>query len=87
VIEKLKKMLDHERKQLRGARLQYQREMSSKTELEHLLRETVETVKTEKKNQRKQSAHVGGGMSSNKFIAAGNLITGHDIEELSDLSQ
>jgi hypothetical protein len=49
VIEKLKKMLDHERKQLRGARMQYQREMSSKTELEHLLRETVETVKNEKK--------------------------------------
>ena len=46
-------MLDNERKQLRGARLQYQREMASKTELEHLLRETVETVKAEKKNQRK----------------------------------
>ena len=43
-------MLDHERKQLRGARMQYQREMSSKTELEHLLRETVDQVKQEKKS-------------------------------------
>lgn len=49
MIEKLKKMLDHERKGLKQSRFQYQREMSSKTELEHLLRETVELVKTEKK--------------------------------------
>ncbi len=52
VIEKLKKMLDHERKQLRGARMQYQREMTGKTELEHLLRETVEAVKAERKQKR-----------------------------------
>jgi hypothetical protein len=49
VIEKLKKMLDHERKLLKQGRYQYQREMSSKTELEHLLRGTVEQVKNEKK--------------------------------------
>lgn len=57
--------------------------MSSKTELEHLLRETVETVKNEKKNQRKPSAH-----GSNKFINAGNLISGghHELEDLSDLN-
>lgn len=42
-------MLDHERKLLKGSRLQYQREMQSKTELEHLLRETVEQVRNEKK--------------------------------------
>ena len=40
-VEKLKKMLDHERKLLRQGRLQYKREMQSKTELEHLLRGTV----------------------------------------------
>jgi hypothetical protein len=46
-------MLDHERKSLRMGRLQYQREMQSKTELEHLLRETVEQVRQERKNQKK----------------------------------
>ena len=34
VIDKLKKMLEHERRLLKGARQQYQREMSMKTELE-----------------------------------------------------
>lgn len=51
VIEKLKKMLDFERRQLKQSRSQYQVEMSSKTELEHLLRETVEQVKNEKKKK------------------------------------
>jgi hypothetical protein len=48
VIDKLKKMLEHERRLLKGARTQYQREMGMKTELEQLLRETVETVRAEK---------------------------------------
>lgn len=48
VIDKLKKMLEHERRLLKTARTQYQREMGTKTELEQLLRETVETVRAEK---------------------------------------
>jgi len=48
VIDKLKKMLEHERRLLKGARTLYQREMGLKTELEQLLRETVETVRAEK---------------------------------------
>jgi hypothetical protein len=56
VVEKLKKMLDHERKQLRQSRQQYQREISCKTELEHLLKETVDQVKSEKRQQRRPSA-------------------------------
>lgn len=48
VIDKLKKMLEHERRLLKGARQQYQREMGGKTELEVLLRETVEQVIAEK---------------------------------------
>ncbi len=44
-------MLDVERKQLRNSRGQYQREMQGKTELEHLLRETVDQVKQEKKQK------------------------------------
>jgi hypothetical protein len=42
-------MLEHERRQLKGARVQYNKEMGSKTELEHLLREAVEKVKRERK--------------------------------------
>ena len=38
VIEKLRKMMDHERKLLKGARLQYNKEMKGKTELELLLK-------------------------------------------------
>lgn len=53
VIDKLKKMLEHERKLLKGSRTQYQREMSNKTELEILLRETVEQVRTEKQSSKK----------------------------------
>ncbi|CDW74794.1 UNKNOWN [Stylonychia lemnae] len=80
VIEKLKKMLDHERKSLRMGRLQYQREMQSKTELEHLLRETVEQVRQERKNQKKSQS-----MGGVKFI---NSVGGqNDNEDLSDLTQ
>ncbi len=81
VIEKLKKMLDHERKLLKGSRLQYQREMQSKTELEHLLRETVEQVRNEKKNSKKASHQQINGA---KFIAASY---NQDDNDLADMSQ
>ena len=59
-------MLEHERRLLKGARTQYQREMSNKTELEILLRETVEKVRAEKQQTKKGSRgattyHVSGG--------------------------
>jgi hypothetical protein len=59
-------MLEHERKLLKGARTQYQREMSNKTELEVLLRETVEAVRAEKLQQKRSGRqapnfHVSGG--------------------------
>ena len=66
VIDKLKKMLEHERRLLKGARVQYQREMGTKTELEQLLRETVEQVRAEKNKQGKRmsaaaTSKVSGG--------------------------
>jgi hypothetical protein len=45
VIEKLKKMLDTERKNLKGSRVMFQREMNSKTDLEYMLKECVDKVK------------------------------------------
>lgn len=44
-------MLDTERKNLRQARQLFQREMSSKTELEFMLKECVDKIKTDKKKQ------------------------------------
>ena len=55
VIEKLRKMMEHERKQLKGARLQYNKEMHQKTELEVTLRQAVDKVKRERKRQIKQT--------------------------------
>eukprot|EP00347_Sterkiella_histriomuscorum_P016962 403351189 len=83
VIEKLKKMLDHERKSLRMGRLQYQREMQSKTELEHLLRETVEQVRQERRNNVKKSQSMGGA----KFINSMNNAGDNSNEDISDLTQ
>jgi hypothetical protein len=39
IIQKLKKTLEFERKNLKGARSQYQSEMNHKTELEDMLKE------------------------------------------------
>lgn len=81
VIDKLKKMLEHERRLLKGSRTQYQREMSNKTELEVLLRETVEQVRAEKQNLKKggkQHYIVSGGarFMMNSSSAFGGLING-----------
>jgi hypothetical protein len=48
-------MMEHERKQLKTARIQYNKELSSKTELEVLLRNSVEKVKRERKMQAKNA--------------------------------
>jgi hypothetical protein len=63
-------MLEHERRLLKGARQQYQREMGMKTELEVLLRETVEQVLAEKHkaNSKRGSTKVSGGA---RFMLAG----------------
>ena len=49
VMEKLRKMMQHERRLLKAARLQYNKELASKTELEILLKQAVDKVKSERK--------------------------------------
>lgn len=51
IIEKLKKTLDFERKNLKNARAQYQSEMNHKTELEDMLKECVVQVQNEIKQR------------------------------------
>ena len=55
VIEKLRKMMEHERKLLKLARTQYQKETASKTELEVLLKCAVDKVFGERQTHRKQA--------------------------------
>jgi len=70
VIDKLKKMLEHDRRLLKGARGQYQREMSFKTELEVILRDTVEQVRAEKVQQKKgmRGSHYNGTSGGARFM-------------------
>lgn len=55
IIDKLRKMMEHERKNLKAARTQYTKEMNSKTELEILLKHAVDKVKNERKKHKKQT--------------------------------
>jgi hypothetical protein len=89
-------MLEHERRLLKGARVQYQREMGTKTELEQLLRETVEQVRAEKNKQGKRmsaagTSKVSGGarfmmmnnaQSQNQFQTLNNANTEDWLQEL-----
>ena len=47
IIDKLRKMVEHERKNLKTARVMYTKEMSNKTELEYLLKQCADQVKNE----------------------------------------
>lgn len=59
--------------------------MQGKTELEHLLRETVESVRTERRGSQKKITQTLGGA---KFISQGGLGGANlDNEDLSDLTQ
>ena len=49
VIEQLKKMVDHVKKQNKNCRMQFEREIAFKTELEHHLKKIVDKVIKEKK--------------------------------------
>ena len=55
VMEKLRKMMQHERRLLKAARQQYNKELASKTELEILLKQAVDKVKSERKQHRKHA--------------------------------
>ena len=55
VMEKLRKMMQHERRLLKNARAQYNKELTNKTELEILLKQAVDKVKSERKQHKKQA--------------------------------
>ena len=55
VIEKLRKMMDHERKLLKLSRAQYQKELQGKSELEVLLKQACDKVVHERKAHRKHA--------------------------------
>lgn len=54
-MDKLRKMMQHERRLLKAARQQYNKELASKTELEILLKQAVDKVKSERKQHRKHA--------------------------------
>lgn len=54
VMEKLKRTMQSERQKLKIARQQYNKELGSKTELEILLKQAVDKVKSERKEHRRQ---------------------------------
>jgi hypothetical protein len=47
--------LNNERKLLRACRLQYNKELGSKTELEEMLKQAVDKVKNERKQHKKHA--------------------------------
>lgn len=75
VIETLRKQMENERKLLKGARSQLNRDISQKTELEVLLKQAVDKVMNERKAHKKQSqqrvytSQPGMGVTSQKVTA------------------
>ncbi len=55
VIDTLRKQMENERRLLKQARIQLNRDMSSKTELEILLKQAVDKVISERKAHKKQA--------------------------------
>ncbi|OMJ78876.1 hypothetical protein SteCoe_21230 [Stentor coeruleus] len=59
IIQRLKRILDNERKNLKNVRNAYARELQNKTELEQILRQCVDEVKTEKTQDLPESKRKG----------------------------
>ena len=55
VVQKLKMTLNNERKTLKYCRIQYNKELNSKTELEELLKQAVDKVKSERKQHKRNA--------------------------------
>ena len=55
VIDQLKKMVDNVKKQNKATRVQFEREISSKTELEHYLKKAVGKVTKERKKAQEEA--------------------------------
>lgn len=89
IIEKLKKTLDNERKNLKFARTQYQGEMQYKTELEDMLKECVYQVKSEilKRNQDPRASAINNIQKKGKKLNSINDVefTQQDRERVIEL--
>jgi hypothetical protein len=79
--------MEHERRQLKTARVQYNKELNSKTELEKLLRNSVEKVKRERKAQARNAEkkeyntrHHGLGVSVTNVPHAADNLQEEDVE-------
>ena len=89
IIEKLKKTLDYERKNLKSARTQYQAEMQYKTELEDMLKECVLQVKSEimSRNQDPRASAINNIQKKGKKVNSINDVefTQQDRERVIEL--
>jgi len=89
IIEKLKKTLDFERKNLKAARSQYQTEIHHKTELEDMLKEWVHQVQGEIKRRNKdpKAAAINTIQKKGKKLSSIDDIefTEHDRERVIEL--
>ena len=94
VMDKLRKMMQNERRLLKAARLQYNKELGSKTELEVLLKQAVDKVKGERKQHKKQAQTkvyttqpgLGVGVSNVPQVGSGSVAT-HAADEENELNQ
>lgn len=55
MIDTLRKQMENERRLLKNARMQYNRDISQKTELEVLLKQAVDKVMSERKAHKRQT--------------------------------
>lgn len=89
IIEKLKKTLEFERKNLKATRNQYQGEMNQKTELEDMLKECVHQVQNEikQRNMNPKTAAINKiQKKSRKLNSIDNIeFTEHDRERVIEL--
>ena len=95
VMDKLRKMMQNERRLLKVARLQYNKELGSKTELEVLLKQAVDKVKGERKQHKKQAQTkgyttqpgLGVGVSNVPNVGSSSNTANQASEEENELNQ
>lgn len=92
VIETLRKQMENERKLLKQARSQLNRDITQKTELEVLLKQAVDKVMNERKAHKKQSqqrvytSQPGMGVTSQK-VTATQAVVNEQNEQEQELTQ
>lgn len=92
VIDTLRKQMENERRLLKAARTQLNRDISQKTELEVLLKQAVDKVMSERKAHKKQTqqrvytCQPGLGVTSQK-VAGIQSVSNDQMEAEQDLTQ